>query len=202
MCVLLYLLRVVYIKTSRCLNRIESISRSPVYSHTNSTIQGLSTIRAFKAQKIFNKEYNYHQDKNTAALYLFFATTRAFALWLDLICVTYIAVVTFSFLMIGHENFGGNVGLVITQVILLTGMCQWGIRQTAEVENKMVSAERIVEYTKIQSEPPLETAPKYRPPKGWPEHGSIVFDRLSLRYTPDSDFVLRKINLRINPNVS
>lgn len=34
---------------------------------------------------------------------------------------------------------GGSVGLAITQVIGLVGICQYGMRQTAEVENQMTS---------------------------------------------------------------
>lgn len=37
------------------------------------------------------------------------------------------------------DTMGGNVGLAITQVIGLVGMCQYGMRQTAEVENQMTS---------------------------------------------------------------
>lgn len=61
----------------------------------------------------------------------------------------------FSFL----ESLGGNVGLAITQCLALTGMLQWGMRQSAEMENQMTSVERIGEYTKIDHEPGLTKFP-------------------------------------------
>lgn len=51
------------------------------------------------------------------------------------------------------------MGLAITQATGLTGMLQWGIRQMAEMENQMTSVERVLEYTAVESEPPLNSAP-------------------------------------------
>lgn len=77
-------------------------ARSPVFSHTNSTLQGLATIRASNAQHILIQEFDRHQDLNTSAWYLCLATIRAFAFWLELVCVLYTAAVTFSFLVLGN----------------------------------------------------------------------------------------------------
>lgn len=75
-------------------------ARSPIFTHTNATLQGLATIRASNAQQILIQEFDEHQDLNTSVEYLYLATTRAFALWLELVCVLYTAAVTFSFLVL------------------------------------------------------------------------------------------------------
>ena len=54
---------------------------------------------------------------------------------------------------------GGNVGLAISQSVILNGMLQHGMRLTAEVVNQMTSVERVLEYTKLVKERDLETNP-------------------------------------------
>lgn len=41
----------------------------------------------------------------------------------------------------------------------LTGMFRWGMKQTAEFVNQMTSVERVTEYSHLESEHPLESAP-------------------------------------------
>lgn len=63
------------------------------------------------------------------------------------------------FVSIFSGTYGGNVGLAITQAIGLTGMFQWGMRQSAELENQMTSVERVLEYTNSPQESHLESPP-------------------------------------------
>ncbi|EAT32708.1 AAEL015067-PA [Aedes aegypti] len=96
------------------------------------------------------------------------------------------------------EAMSGNVGLAITQVFNLIFMCQWGMRQTAELENQMTSVERVVEYAEVESEPPLETVdPQKKPAADWPSTGAIKFEYFCLRYSPGSELVLKDLNLAI-----
>ncbi|KAH8272109.1 hypothetical protein KR026_008581 [Drosophila bipectinata] len=197
--VILGCIRYLYVNTSRSVKRLESISRSPVFSLTNQTFQGLTTIRALQAQSALESEFHGYQNANTSAWFLFLSCTRAFALWSDLLCIGYMAAVTFSFLLLKNEFFSGDVGLAILHSTTMTGMCQWGMRQTAELENQMTSVERVLEYTEQPSEAPLETAEKFKPKTEWPSKGRIEFTNFKLRYSPKEAPVLRDLNFTIEP---
>lgn len=192
-----YLFRIVYLHTSRSVKRLEGMTRSPVFQHLNASLQGLTTIRAFGAQEILMKEFDNHQDLHSGAWYLFIASSRAFGFWLDVVCLVYISIVTFSFLLMGRDSTGGNVGLAITQAIGLTGMLQWGMRQSTELENQMTSVERVLEFTHVEQEPPLESTPDKKPPSSWPSEGAIMFNNLYLSYAKGEPPVLKDLNFSI-----
>ncbi|XP_073965212.1 probable multidrug resistance-associated protein lethal(2)03659 [Choristoneura fumiferana] len=138
---LLFLMRGLFLSTSRELKRIEAIARSQSLNHATATVSGLTTIRSTRAAPvIIAREFDKLQDLHSSAWTLVLNTNRAFGFWMDMICCLYLACVTFSFFFFASEDtIGGNVGLAITQVIGLVGMCQYGMRQTAEVENQMTS---------------------------------------------------------------
>lgn len=47
-------------------------------------------------------------------------------------------------------TFSGSIGLAISQALLLTGMVQYGLKQTTEAIQQMTSAERILQYGDIE----------------------------------------------------
>ena len=57
------------------------------------------------------------------------------------------------------EALGGDVGLAISYVIMLAVMFQYGVRQSAELENQMVSVERVMEYSRLKEEAALDSPP-------------------------------------------
>lgn len=161
------------------------------------SLNGLSTIRAFGAQTVLISEFDNYQDMHSSGYYMFLTTSRAFGYWLDCFCVIYIAVITLSFFFLAPKN-SGDVGLAITQAMGMTGMVQWGMRQSAELENNMTAVERVVEYDNIEPEGEMESTPEKKPPPSWPEKGEIDFDDLSLSYFPDhSEYVLKSLDFEI-----
>ncbi|KAF7996692.1 hypothetical protein HCN44_002338 [Aphidius gifuensis] len=199
--IIFYQLRVIYLSTSRSVKRLEGITRSPVFSHLNATMQGLTTIRSFGADKVLINEFDQHQDLHSSAWYIFIAASRTFGFWLDVFCLLYIILVTLSFLVLPESNDegskSGNVGLAITQSIGLTGLFQWGMRQSAELENQMTSVERINEFTNLESEPPLESLPDKKPKEEWPKSGKIEFKNVNMSYDPEEAPVLKNLNFTI-----
>lgn len=58
-----------YVASSRQLKRLESVSRSPIYTHFNETLLGTSVIRAFGEQERFICESDRRVDHNQKAYY-------------------------------------------------------------------------------------------------------------------------------------
>ncbi|KAH8382740.1 hypothetical protein KR009_005071, partial [Drosophila setifemur] len=198
--VIFYYIREFYLKTSRDVKRLEAVARSPIYSHLGITISGLPTIRALGAQKELIAEFDNLQDLHSSGYYTFLATNRAFGYYLDCFCTLYIVIIILNY-FINPPKSPGEVGLAITQAMGMTGMVQWGMRQSAELENTMTAVERVVEYDEIEPEGEFESREGKKPSPGWPEMGEIIAEDLCLRYFPDpqSKYVLKALNFRIRP---
>nr|AFI71925.1 FI19719p1 [Drosophila melanogaster] len=196
-----HFLRTFYLSTSRDLKRLEAIARSPMYSHFSATLNGLSTIRAMEAQDLLTKEYDNYQDIHSSGYYTFLSTNRAFGYYLDLFCVAYVISVTLMSYFNPPVDNPGQIGLVITQAMSMTGTVQWGMRQSAELENSMTSVERVLEYRHLEAEGEFESPDDKKPPMNWPQEGLISAEQLSLRYNPDpkADRVLKSLNFIIMP---
>uniref|UniRef100_A0A8C3W6N7 Multidrug resistance-associated protein 4 n=1 Tax=Catagonus wagneri TaxID=51154 RepID=A0A8C3W6N7_9CETA len=193
--VIFFVLRRYFLATSRDVKRLEATTRSPVFSHLSASLQGLWTIRAFKAEQRFQELFDAHQDLHSEAWFLFLTTSRWFAVRLDAICAMFVIVVAFGSLILSKTLDAGQVGLALSYALSLMGMFQWCVRQSAEVENMMISVERVIEYTDLEKEAPWEY--QKRPPPTWPHEGVIVFDNVNFSYSLDGPLVLKHLTALI-----
>ncbi|XP_031342698.1 probable multidrug resistance-associated protein lethal(2)03659 [Photinus pyralis] len=195
MAIISYYLKLFCLLTSRDLKRLEGVTRSPVFEHLSSSLQGLSTIRALQSETVLKEKFDAHQDLHSCSHHLFFATSQAFGYFIDCLCALYVAVVTLSFVIYDNGSLSGDVGLAITQSISLIAYLQYAMQQTAELENNMTSVERILEYDAIEQEDKCSTEPL----KTWPKSGGILFRNLSLKYSPLGSTILKNLNFEIFP---
>ncbi|XP_027391873.1 multidrug resistance-associated protein 4-like [Bos indicus x Bos taurus] len=145
--IIFFFLRRYFLETSRDVKRLECTTWSPVFSHLASSLRGLWTIRAYKAEQKFQELFDAHQDLHSEAWFLLLTTSRWLAVYLDVICAIFVTVVAFGVLILVETLDAGHVGLVLSLTITLTSIFQWCVRQSVEVENMMISVERVIEYT-------------------------------------------------------
>ncbi|KAK5127730.1 hypothetical protein LTR08_004230 [Meristemomyces frigidus] len=188
-----------YLRTSRELKRLDSISRSPIYAHFQESLSGISTIRAYRQTKRFAMENEWRIDANLRAYFPSISANRWLAVRLELIgSVIILAAAGFSIFSVssGSGLSAGLVGLAMSYALQITQSLNWIVRQTVEVETNIVSVERVLEYARLPSEAP-EIISKHRPPVSWPSKGAVSFNNYSTRYRPGLDLVLKNINLSI-----
>jgi ABC-type multidrug transport system fused ATPase/permease subunit len=188
-----------YLRTSRELKRLDSISRSPIYAHFQESLSGMSTIRAYRQQKRFELENEWRVDANLRAYFPSINANRWLAVRLEFIgSVIILAAAGFAIISVASNSglSAGMVGLSMSYALQITQSLNWIVRQTVEVETNIVSVERVLEYAALPSEAP-EIISKNRPPISWPSQGAVSFNNYSTRYRPGLDLVLKNINLKI-----
>ncbi|KKK26753.1 hypothetical protein ARAM_007040 [Aspergillus rambellii] len=191
-----------YLRTSRELKRLDSVTRSPIYAHFQESLGGISTIRAYKQEQRFSLENEWRMDANIRAYFPSLSANRWLAVRLEFIGSLIIlasAVLAIISVATGSGLSAGMVGLSMSYALQITQSLNWIVRQTVEVETNIVSVERVLEYASLPSEAP-EVIFKSRPAIGWPAQGAVSFQNYSTRYREGLDLVLKDINLDIKPH--
>ncbi|XP_035883030.1 canalicular multispecific organic anion transporter 1 isoform X2 [Phyllostomus discolor] len=184
-----------YVATSRQLRRLDSVTRSPLYSFFSETVSGLPVIRAFQHQQRFLKHNEVLIDTNQKCVFSWIISNRWLAVRLELVGNL---IIFFSSLMmvIYRDTLSGDiVGFVLSNALNITQTLNWLVRMTSETETNIVAVERITEYINLESEAPWVT--DKRPPAGWPSKGEIQFNNYQVRYRPELDLVLKGITCDI-----
>uniref|UniRef100_A0A8C1FSZ7 ABC-type glutathione-S-conjugate transporter n=1 Tax=Cyprinus carpio carpio TaxID=630221 RepID=A0A8C1FSZ7_CYPCA len=187
-----------YVATSCQLRRLESVSRSPIYTHFNETVQGAGVIRAFGEQSRFILLANSRVDHNQTSYFPRFVATRWLAVNLEFLGNLLVLAAAILSVMGRATLSPGIVGLAVSKITLqVTGILSWIVRAWTDVENNIVSVERVKEYAETTKEAPwtIEDSPL---PSDWPKSGSIGFQEYGLQYRRGLDWALKEISLSVN----
>ncbi|KAJ6474594.1 multidrug resistance-associated ABC transporter [Mycena vitilis] len=190
-----------YLATSRELKRLDAVSKSPIFAWFSESLAGVSTIRSFNQQSVFIKANQRHIDRNQICYLPSISVNRWLSVRLEIVGAVIILVVAIL-AMVALTTTGvdaGLVGLVLSYAMNATSSLNWVVRSASDVEQNIVSVERILHQIEVAPESP-QYIPETKPHDGWPSQGKIEFQNYSTRYRPELDPVLKNISLRIFPN--
>ncbi|KAF9404688.1 hypothetical protein BGZ76_006849, partial [Entomortierella beljakovae] len=165
---LFVLIQSYYLRPSRALKRIDSTSRSPVYQHFTETLVGVSTIRAMGVDNRFIQD---NESKSTVSANAFF-TYQMVVRWLQVRLETLGAVIILAaalFSVLNRSSLNpGMVGLALSYALTITQDITFLVRSYCELQNQLVSVERVDEYLRKNHEPPSVMDIDKDLPENWP----------------------------------
>ncbi|CAI8617007.1 unnamed protein product [Vicia faba] len=183
-----------YITTARELARMVGIRKAPILHHFSESISGAATIRCFNQEKIFLTKSMALIDDYSRVAFHNYATME----WLS-VRINFLFNLVFYFVLIILVNLPRSAispsmaGLVATYGLNLNVLQAWVIWNLCNVENKMISVERILQFSNIPSEAPLVIQDN-RPEPEWPKEGKIELHNLHIQYEPAAPMVLKGVN--------
>ncbi|XP_022139647.1 ABC transporter C family member 3-like [Momordica charantia] len=182
-----------YNPSARELSRLIGVCKAPVIQLFSETILGSTTIRSFDQESRFQDTNMKLTDAYSRPKFHTAAAMEWLCFRLDLLSsLTFAASLIFLISIPVGVIDPGIAGLSVTYGLNLNMLQAWLIWNLCNMENKIISVERIFQYTSIPSEPPL-VIDENQPDRNWPAFGEVELHDLQVRYAPQLPLVLRGI---------
>ncbi|WFD36272.1 hypothetical protein MCUN1_003150 [Malassezia cuniculi] len=190
-----------YLATSRELRRLDATSKAPIFTWFQESLAGLSSIRAYGQVQSFTDAFETRIDRNQMCYFPSVTVNRWLAFRVELIAGLVVLGSSMMAVYIATTSdrmSSGLLGLLLSQVLNTTQRLNWAVRSASEVEQNIVSIERIMSYSDLPQEAAYDVAAT-DPGSSWPREGRIEFQGYSARYRDDLDLVLRDLSFTIQP---
>ncbi|KAI5999875.1 P-loop containing nucleoside triphosphate hydrolase protein [Pisolithus orientalis] len=187
-----------YLGINRQLRRMESTSRSPIFSGFGELLDGIVTIRAFQSESRFMKEFHGKVDIANKMYYNSWMTSRWLLFNYDVLGA-FAVLATTLFALSGYVG-AGTAGLSITSAMTFTFSVYLVCRFWASLELELNAVERVAEYLNIPQDFPT-VIESNRPPAYWPSTSTTPFlsvEDISVRYAPGLPRVLSKVSFTLD----
>ena len=181
-----------YLPLARSTRRLESTSRTPIFSLFDSSISGLSTIRSFgKGEQYLSLMYRKIDDHTRSSWYIILANRwvairQGFIGVLFALCLA-ASIAVLPDISVALAGFALSFGVEFSRLIIIT------IAQYAAFELDMNSMERVLEY--IVSAP-VEKLSGLPAPVDWPSEGVVEFRGYETGYGEGLPSVLKGLGVK------
>ncbi|XP_058993540.1 ATP-binding cassette sub-family C member 8 isoform X8 [Mustela lutreola] len=199
--VVCYFIQKYFRVASRDLQQLDDTTQLPLLSHFAETVEGLTTIRAFRYEAKFQQKLLEYTDSNNIASLFLTAANRWLEVRMEYIgaCVVLIAAVTSISNSLHRELSAGLVGLGLTYALMVSNYLNWMVRNLADMEIQLGAVKRIHGLLKTEAESYEGLLAPSLIPKNWPDQGKIQIQNLSVRYDSSLKPVLKHVNALISP---
>ncbi|GJN00792.1 hypothetical protein PR202_ga17999 [Eleusine coracana subsp. coracana] len=186
-----------YIPTARELARLTQIQRAPILHHFAESLAGASSIRAYGQKERFRKANLGLVDNHSRAWFHIISAVEWLCFRLNMLS-NFVYAFSLILLVSLPEGFinPSIAGLALTYALNLNSQLASIAWNICDTENKMISVERLMQYSRIPSEAPL-VVECCQPANNWPEDGTINIKSLEVRYAEHLPSVLRNISCMI-----
>ncbi|KAF8936121.1 hypothetical protein BGZ58_004586 [Dissophora ornata] len=191
-----YLLGGFYLVSSREIKRLDSATRSPMYSHFGETLGGLVTIRAYGESHRFATQATVLLDRSQQTSYLANATSRWLGIMFDMMSVLILSLVALLAIVQRNTLQQGIFAVALSEIGNLTTVMSRVMSTACQIETDIVAIERVREYSQLPSEA-RDVIPDSKTDEAWPQQGEITFQDYSTRYREGLDLVLKKVSVTI-----
>eukprot|EP00762_Andalucia_godoyi_P004436 ANDGO_08139.mRNA.1 ABC transporter C family member 3 len=195
-----YFLQRLYRCSSRELKRLDSISRTPLYTHFSETLGGTATIRAYGKQADFCAQNHERLTNNLRAAWALAIAQRWLVIRLEMLAAWIVSLVALFVIIFGENLNGGLVGLVLMYAQAMTAFLNLCIRLAAESEAQLNSVERLLHFAEnVPVEPSGKNSLDHEEAaeRQWPSSGSVEFDDVYMSYKDDQDPILKGVSLQV-----
>ncbi|XP_043697568.1 ABC transporter C family member 3-like isoform X2 [Telopea speciosissima] len=178
-----------YISAARELSRLVGVCQAPIIQHFAESSLGSTTIRCFDQEEKFIDTNLKLVDRYLRPKFHFSGALEWLCFRMDMLAsITYAIFLVFLILVPKGVLNPGVMGLAVTYGLSFSmhGLI-WDL---CGLESKIISIERILQYTCIPSEPPL-IVEENRPSHEWPSQGEVRLVDLHVRYASHLPLVLR-----------
>ncbi|EFN73714.1 Multidrug resistance-associated protein 4 [Camponotus floridanus] len=105
--ILFYLWTKFYLKTAQSIKRLEGVTKSPLFSHINATLNGLPTIRSSgnNIEKMVRDRFDELQNTHSGAWYQVLACGTVFGIVVDTITCLFMICLCYSFIVIRCTSY-------------------------------------------------------------------------------------------------
>ncbi|KAJ6520112.1 P-loop containing nucleoside triphosphate hydrolase protein [Mycena sanguinolenta] len=187
-----------FVRASRDLRRLESISLSPAFAGFDELLRGIAHVRAFGMEQRYQNRFYARVDTFQSFDHVYWLVSGWLRWRYDCLGSVVVFATTLFALWMGVTN--GAAAIVIVQAGIFAEASRQLVKVAAQLELDFNSVERVVEYLDIPQEAPA-IIEKSRPPAYWPSSsGELVVEDLVVKYAPDLPPVLRNLSFTIKPS--